>query len=480
MSRIPPFRQRPNLHLALTPLTGSPRQYSSSTPTSRSETPLPTPTGTPLANTSYSPFASNGHKPLRAHSFTDANSYGTAMSFKPRPRELPFYSKYKWLQLRQILNSKVIWLLLMGVALLLWWFNGGSRKLDVVKLNAAGLGKEFLEGMKMQEYQFYPASNPKIHVSCPDYPGIYPLSNENSTQADGHQRPIDYARTGPFLVSLLVSGCFTMLIKSGVYFDVTITNTTTFLLALHNNVDSLVIDNDTLTAVSSPHPAGHLSFRPVPANDKPARPISLLARIDDDEYVLLPNASSLVTVCSSNLDKRRDHHIRIVAPMTDDEGRGLIELEGLWISKGGKLKKVAGSSFNEEYADEDLLSAENEIVGERHRAGLSKVEKNGISGADRLTSEDEEEIIQTNEGRKKILEVVTDSPGSFTGKSRGRGRGTGGAHGLLSGVMGWEYLLGDMFEIDHVGIGVDGMCLTQDCIGGTGEPAGIGDVFFRR
>ena len=52
--------------------------------------------------------------------------------------------------------------------------------------------------------------------------------------------------------------------------------------------------------------------------------------------------------------------------------------------------------------------------------------------------------------------------------------------GLLAGGMGWEYLLGEIFGADHVGVGVDGMGLTQDCIGGVCEPSGIGDVFFRR
>ena len=260
-----------------------------------------------------------------------------------------------------------------------------------------------------------------------------------------------------------------------------ITNTSTLLLALQNHVEPIVNNNETAIIVAPPHPAGHLSFRPVSANDKPARPISLLARVDDDEYVLLPNASSLVTICSANLDRSQDHHIRVVAPMTDDEGRGIIELEGLWLSRGGKLKKVAGSQLSDEYADEDLLVAENGIVGGRHQAGLSKVEKDGIGAArDHGTMEDEEETLQTNEGRKKILEVVTDSLGSFTSKSHGRGRRAGGAHGLLSGVTGWEYLLGEMFGSDHVGIGVDGMCLVQDCIGGAGAPAGIGDLFFRR
>ena len=56
----------------------------------------------------------------------------------------------------------------------------------------------------------------------------------------------------------------------------------------------------------------------------------------------------------------------------------------------------------------------------------------------------------------------------------------GGADGLLAGVMRWEYLLGEMFGVDHVTIGVDGMCLIQDCVGGTGNPSGMGDIFFRR
>ena len=80
--------------------------------------------------------------------------------------------------------------------------------------------------------------------------------------------------------------------------------------------------------------------------------------------------------------------------------------------------------------------------------------------------------------RKKILEVITDVPGSFRAQHTG-GR-SGGADNVLAGVMGWEYLLGEMFGADHVGIGMDGMCLTQDCIGGVGFPAGLGDVFFRR
>ena len=229
-------------------------------------------------------------------------------------------------------------------------------------------------------------------------------------------------------------------------------------------------------ALSNP---GHFSFRPLPSNQKPAPPVSLLARIDDEEYVLLPNSSSLVSVCLESLFRDQEHHIRIVAPMADDRGRGVVELEGLWLSKGGSLLKVVGSPLSEDYVDEDQLRAENDIIGEKHQAALGELHSDGTNRFNHHHRHvNDEDVIYASQERKKILEVITDSPGSFTVKHRGSR--VGGAHGLLGGVMGWEYLLGEMFGADHVSIGVDGMCLTQDCIGGTGSPAGVGDVFFRR
>ena len=210
-------------------------------------------------------------------------------------------------------------------------------------------------------------------------------------------------------------------------------------------------------SLSFPSPTvnpGHLSFRPFSANEKPAAPISLLAQVDDEEYVLLPNSSSLVPVYLNNLSAIQEHRIRIIAPMTDDNGQGIVELEGLWLSKGGSLVKVPGSMLSEDYVDEDLLGAENDIVGEKHRAGLNNFKE---GSKNRLTHSHlhyvhNEDVLFANKERRKILEVITDSPGSFTGREKGqRKRGT---EGLLAGVMGWEYLLGEMFEADHIAIGV--------------------------
>ena len=270
----------------------------------------------------------------------------------------------------------------------------------------------------------------------------------------------------------------------GVYFDLTVKNTTTLFLSLHNAPESHKrsrhgLSSKTSTSIPLPSP-GRLSFRPISSNEKPALPISLLARVDSEEYILLPNSSNLVSVCPNDLSKDEEHHIRIAAPMTDNGGRGIVELEGLWLSKGGQLSRVKGSLLGEEYADEDALSAQNDQVGEKHRAGLKDIlnGKSTSSGNSAKESVQHEDLPTMLQERKKILEVITDSPGSF--RSKHNGVRTGGADGLLAGVMGWEYLLGEMFDADHVGIGVDGMCMTQDCVGGTGSPAGMGDVFFRR
>lgn len=192
----------------------------------------------------------------------------------------------------------------------------------------------------------------------------------------------------------------------------------------------------------------------------------------------MPNASSLVAICSGSLQHDAVHNIRIIAPMTDNEGRGVIQLEGIWLSKGGYFERVEGLSSSDGSNDEDPSSAQNDEIGKKHRSGLSKLLR-GSGHRDTM----HQEVLQHEESRDfrdrpKNLEVITDTPGSFGG--RNRGKRSGGADGLLAGVMGWEYLLGEMFGVDHTAIGVDGMCLIQDCIGGVGHPTGVGDTFFRR
>ena len=161
MSQAPPLRNRPNLHLGLTKLTGSPRHPSQSTPPATPfSNPYPSPGDTPLAKTAYSPFSSAG---LKA-----PHPCGPGATTTPRNRRRPWYGSHAWFRVRRVLASKPILLVFMLIALSLWWFNGGSEELDIVKFGTAGLGKEFLYERRMHNYQFYPATNPKIHVGLTD------------------------------------------------------------------------------------------------------------------------------------------------------------------------------------------------------------------------------------------------------------------------------------------------------------------------
>ena len=271
----------------------------------------------------------------------------------------------------------------------------------------------------------------------------------------------------------------------GAYFDLNITNTTSLLLSFRNQPNSEVPipsgsrpDAVDLKAHMHQNPA-HLSFRHSPKLDVPAASISLLARVDDEEYILLPNSSGLVSISSGSLELNAHHQIRIIFPMVDDHGRGVAQVEGLWISKFGKLIRVEDSSFDASFEDEIILNADNGKIGQKYRGGRNTVPETAErQSVPEFTEDMDAGLFNLVENRKRVLEIVTDNPGFLVG--RNKGQRSGGSDGLLAGVMGWEYLLGEMFSIDHVAISVDGMCLMQHCIGGSGEPAGIGDVFFRR
>lgn len=165
MSRTPPFRSRPQLHLAFTNLNGSPRHPSHDTPGSStvstpSATPLLAPFPTPFANTAYSPFRSAGLKP--------PTPYGGPMHFTPRRGDRPsIFDNYTLFRIRRFLSSKPLWFLLVLSALTFWWFHGGSNELDLVKISASGFGRELFQDARTQDLQFFPATNPKIHVRLP-------------------------------------------------------------------------------------------------------------------------------------------------------------------------------------------------------------------------------------------------------------------------------------------------------------------------
>ena len=154
MAQTPPFRSRPNLHLTLSPLSGT------SSPSAHG-TAVPTPFFTPPATTTYSPFRSAGLKP--------PTPYGSAAQFTlPASKQAtnPSYGNYTLYRLKRLLTCRAFFYLLIVVGLISWWNNGWKEELDIVRVgvNELRFGNQRFEGEATKDLQFFPAANPKIHV----------------------------------------------------------------------------------------------------------------------------------------------------------------------------------------------------------------------------------------------------------------------------------------------------------------------------
>lgn len=122
------------------------------------------------------------------------------MQFTPRQsHKYRRYSRAGWLKLKRILSNRATWLLLAIVLIVTWWFNGGSEELSAVKFGAAGFGKDLFKDGVTQGLQFFPPSNPRIHVRFPRRPA-QTYTEYSSTLADGHRRQISCERTVLFQV----------------------------------------------------------------------------------------------------------------------------------------------------------------------------------------------------------------------------------------------------------------------------------------
>ncbi|KAL5317291.1 hypothetical protein ACEPPN_014386 [Leptodophora sp. 'Broadleaf-Isolate-01'] len=197
--------------------------------------------------------------------------------------------------------------------------------------------------------------------------------------------------------------------RSRVYFDFALNGSSTVLISLRNSERQNQPSTKDSRTVSSTLP-----FLPL-TNTSSAAPISLLVRIDDEEYLVLPNATSVVSICRGNLSPNLRHEIRIIAPMVGSDSVETLQIEGIWIDDGGQLLPYQSSPRTA-----DPFSQQTKDTAQR-----------------------------------RMLEIVTDLSGSIAGKDRRKNTGT--SRGILGGVMGWEYLLGEMFGSDHVTIGNDVM-----------------------
>lgn len=434
---------------------------------------------------------------------SQSDPYDHDTFFRPSRISIPslspfFMGSHSWWRLKRVLSRPLPWISLLVVGCIIWWSSGATKELSSpeVQLKLRDLfPPEFTKDL-----QFLPASNHKIHVrqllTCTCQSGLEERTDEfRSMSVDGRQPQTGSGSTAHFQVSLNNIGmCIEPPSKSrtldvadlGVYFDVNVTNTSSLVLSLQNSrpnpsrptrIDDTQLQDQAIHENGAQFPQYSFGVASKAAGSAP--PISLLALVDQEEYVVLPNASSLVPIRMKDLDSRVSHLIRVIAPMTDDGGKGIVQMEGLWLDKGGALSAVEGSIAETRPEEEDELDPDGPEVGRSHRLGLGQLlhqyNRDQIHAPDAEETQDEQPDFRR---RKKLIELVTDTAAHLTSvKSVTRNNG---ADGLLAGVMGWEYLLGEMFSVDHVCVGSEGMCLVHDCIGGTGEPSGMGDVFFRR
>lgn len=185
MTQTPPFGGRPKFHLALAQLTGSPGHINQSAHGFNAFS-------TPPPGATYSPFRSAGLAP--------PTPYGVPMQFTPRTQNFDRQGSYNWFRRGRLLSSKPIWFILMLGALVLWWFNGGRDEMDLVRVGAAEFGRDFFQEQRTQGLQFFPATNPKIHVCFFVRLLIGKLLMMTSMLAVGRQLRIAYVETEPFLV----------------------------------------------------------------------------------------------------------------------------------------------------------------------------------------------------------------------------------------------------------------------------------------
>lgn len=157
MAQTPPFRNRPKLHIALSRPTGSPRNFGYQTPASSAPT---TPNGTPFATTAYSPFRSAGLKP--------PTPYEGTINFKSKRGKEHYMDSYTKFRLKRMFTSRPLWLLVILAMMTFWWFQGTSRNDNIVRLDEKRLSKDLSSDGRTKGLQFFPATNPKIHVSL-DY-----------------------------------------------------------------------------------------------------------------------------------------------------------------------------------------------------------------------------------------------------------------------------------------------------------------------
>jgi hypothetical protein len=255
-------------------------------------------------------------------------------------------------------------------------------------------------------------------------------------------------------------------LNSGAYLEFAVRNCSSVYLSLHNSQLANSLQGIALKEKDA-SPESRLNFGPVSGRTGSAPPVSLLSRVDHGEYYYLPQSSKgLVAVTTAGLLPSEDHIIRIWPLALDGKTYTHMQFEGLWLDNGGLLippperqqvirpKAVSGGT--------SMLA---DGIGHYSRQHLGPEQ----DLKDRSSSLDEWQPQHLPLVPRKTLEIVTDVP-----------LATPNSNMSLNVLRGWDEMIGDMFDVDHVRIMLDTMCLESPCIRGSAKAATVKDAYFRR
>ncbi|KAL9625338.1 MAG: hypothetical protein Q9160_000401 [Pyrenula sp. 1 TL-2023] len=234
---------------------------------------------------------------------------------------------------------------------------------------------------------------------------------------------------------------------AGAYLEFIIHNSSSLFLSLYNSGQTSVAVPPSVDW-SSGSDLRHLDLRSTKGRHQPAAPVSLVVIIDEHELVVYPaTGSGIVEVADGILDASSSHHFRIIYSGYPWDSGGTLQLEGFWISIGGQVSHI--------HDDGNIRRDDQNVKSLQQNSSIPKL---------------------LPRFPRKLLEIITDSSRQLAPNSTST---TTSTEGVLEDLATWDYLVGEMFNADHVTLSVNDLCLAPDCNGSDSSSITISDTFYR-